>query len=113
MRTIFKPTFKPSTIVYLGKHIVPSSKRRGVVYEILCGECEHKYIGETKRSLSTRLKVYNKDTLRKNILKNPDKTALIKHAAQSGHGFDWDYAHVLHHVNSYHKHILLNLCISL
>jgi len=31
------------------------------------------------------------------------KTALTKHAAQSGHAFNWDYAHVLHHVNSYHK----------
>jgi len=31
------------------------------------------------------------------------KTALTKHAAQSGHGFKWDHTHVLHHVNSYHK----------
>jgi len=30
---------------------------------------------------------------------------LPKHAAQSGHAFNWDYAHVLHHINSYHKRI--------
>ena len=33
--------------------------------------------------------------------------ALTKHAAQSGHAFIWDYAHVLHRVNNYHKRILL------
>jgi len=43
----------------------------------------------------------------RNILKNPEKTALTKHAAQSGHAFIWDYAHVLHRVNNYHKRILL------
>jgi len=35
------------------------------------------------------------------------KTALTKHAAQCGHAFNWDYAHVIHHVNSYHKRIFL------
>jgi len=47
------------------------------------------------------------DALSRNILKNPEKTALAKHAAKSGHAFNWDYAHVLHRVNSYHKHIFL------
>jgi len=55
--------------------------------------------------LSTRLKEHNRDTLSRNILKNLEKTALTKHAAQSGLAFNWDYAHVLHHVNSYHKRI--------
>jgi len=45
-----------------------------------------------KRSLSTRLKEHHRDTLPRNILKNPEKTALTKHAAQSGHAFNWDYA---------------------
>jgi len=70
-------------------------------------QCEHKYIGETKRSLSTRLKEDQRDTLSKNILKNREKTALTKHAVQSGNGFIWDHAHALHHVNSYHKRIFL------
>jgi len=68
-RTIFKPAIQPSTILSSGKDIVPVSKCRGVVCEIPCRECEHKYIGQTKRSLSTRLKEYHRDTLPKNILK--------------------------------------------
>jgi len=39
------------------------------------------------------------------FLKKQKKTALTEHAAQRGHAFNWDYAHVLHHVNSYHKRI--------
>jgi len=107
IRTIFKPIIKLSTVLASGRDAVPASKRRGVVYEITCGNCEHRYTGETKRSLSTRLKEHHRDTLPRNILKNPEKTALTKHAAQSGHAFNWDYGHVLHYVNSYHKRIFL------
>jgi len=107
IRTIFKPVIKLSTTLALGKDAVPANKRRDVVYEIPCGNCEHMYIGETKRSLSTRLKEHHRDTFPRNILENPEKTALTKPAAQSGHAFNWDYAHVLHHVNSYHKRIVL------
>jgi len=99
IQTFFKPIIKPSTTLASGKDAVPASKRRDVVYEIPCGSCEHRYIGETKRSLSTRLKEHHRDALPRNVLKNPEKTALTKHAAQSGHAFHWDYAHVLHRVN--------------
>jgi len=50
---------------------------------------------------------YHRDALPRNILKNPEKTALTKHAAQSGYAFSWDYAHVLHRVNNYHTLIFL------
>ena len=96
-----------STILTSGKDAVSASKRRGVVYEIPCGSCEHRYIGETKRSLSTRLKEHHGDALPWNILKNLEKAALKKHAAQSGHAFNWDNAHVLHRVNNYHERIFL------
>ena len=93
IRTIFKPIIKPSTVLASDKDAVPASERRGLVYEISCGNCEHRYIGETKRSLSNRLKEHHRDTLPGNIFKKTEKTALTKHATQSGHAFNWDYAH--------------------
>jgi len=72
-RTILKPTIKPSTILSSGKDIVPVSKCQGVVCEIPRGECEHKYIGHTQRSLSTRLKEYHWDTLLKVFFKSRKK----------------------------------------
>jgi len=81
-RTISKPTIKPSTILSSGKDIVSASKCRGVVYEIPCGECKQKYIGKAKRNLSALSKEHHsRDTWPRNILKNPEKTALTKHAA--------------------------------
>ena len=80
IQTLFKPIIKLcsllSTILASGKDAVPASKRRGVVYKIPCGSCEHRYISETKRSLSSRLKEHHRDALPRNIAKNPEKTAL-------------------------------------
>jgi len=76
IQTIFKLIIKLNTVQASGKDAAPASKRRGVVDEIPCGNCEHRYIGETKRSLSTRLKEHHRDTSPRNILKNPEKTAL-------------------------------------
>jgi len=96
-----KPMFKPSTVLSSGRDTVPASKRWGIIYEIPCRDCEHKYIGEMKRSPRSSL-VDRKNSARthysKNILLNPEQTALTKHASQSGHCFNWYYAHVLHHV---------------
>jgi len=50
IRTILKAIIKLNTILTSGKDTVPDSKRRCVVYEIPCGNCEHKYVGATKRS---------------------------------------------------------------
>jgi len=57
--------------------------------------------------LSAQLKEHNRDTLPKNILKIPEKVALTKHAPKVAMDFDWDCAHILHHVNSNHKRIFI------
>jgi len=78
IRTTFKPVIKLSMVLAPGKDAVPASKPRGVVYETPCGNCQHRYIGETKRSLSTKLKEHHRDTLPRNILKNPEKNSVNK-----------------------------------
>jgi len=60
-RTIFKSIIKLSTFQSSEKEIVPASQHPGVGYEIPCGDCEHKYVGKMKRSLSTRLKEHHRD----------------------------------------------------
>jgi len=46
------------------------------------------------------MKDHHRDTLPENIVKNREKTALTKHAAQNTHGFNWDFIHVAHLANS-------------
>ena len=44
------------------KDSIPVEKQTGVVYEICCKDCEDKYIGETLRSLKTRLAEHQRHT---------------------------------------------------
>ena len=50
IRTIFKPIIKLSTVPASRNDAVPASKCRGIIYEIPCGSCEHRYIGETNEA---------------------------------------------------------------
>jgi len=47
------------------------------------------------------------------FLKTQKKTTLTNHAAQSRYAFNWNCAHVLHDVNSYHKHVFQNFVFNL
>ena len=38
------------------KHPVLREQRTDTIYSILCNDCDHKYIGQTKRQSGTRLK---------------------------------------------------------
>ena len=52
-------------------------KKCGAIYEITCGECNEKYIGETARVLKVRFKEHTR-------LKHP-LTAVGEHCATTGH----------------------------
>jgi len=53
-------------------------------------------------------KEHHSRTLCLRSLNNPDETASTKNVTLSGHGFHWDCAHVLQHVDSSHKRIFLD-----
>ena len=53
------------------------------MYKIQCNNCDKLYIGQTKRKLNTRLKEHVNHF--KN--KNPEKSAMAKHAIDTGHTF--------------------------
>ena len=63
--------------------------KKGVVYEVPCGECNHVYIGETGRTLRKRL------TEHKAAVKKCDtKNGIAVHAWNSGHQVEWESAKV-------------------
>ena len=66
-------------------------KNTGVVYQIPCKDCDAKYIGETGRSLETRLKEH-KASVR---LGKTDASALSDHANKQGHDVEWDETVIL------------------
>ena len=68
------------------KDSIPVEKQTGVVYEISCKDCDDKYIGETLRSLKTRLAEHQRHTKDQRF----DKSAVAEHATFNKHDIDWE-----------------------
>ena len=67
----------------------PTSKldKKGVVYEVPCGECNHVYIGEMGRTLRKRLTKH-----RAAVKKCDKKNDIAVHAWKFGHQVEWESA---------------------
>jgi hypothetical protein len=78
---------------------------KNCVYKIRC-ECEAEYIGQTRRSLATRLDEH-KDEMNKiqnECNKNHNRVAL--HAQKTNHTFDFENVSVLHFESNWNKRII-------
>ncbi len=60
-----------------------SQQQCGVVYEITCEDCKEKYVGETARTLGTRLKEHT-------TTKGQATSAIAEHMKDSGHRIKMD-----------------------
>ena len=77
------------------------------VYTIACGNCEKKYIGETKRKLSVRVKEHREEVekidlgrsftrgTRKQSVNERHKSAITDHICVSNHVIQWDSARIV------------------
>ena len=72
------------------KDPVQPEERTDVIYKIGC-ICGDVYIGETSRSMSTRIKEH-KAACR---LGNCERSAVAEHAWQDGHSIEWDNVEIL------------------
>jgi len=67
------------------KDTLPSLSRSNVVYKINCLNCDASYVGQTKRTLNTRVAEH-----RNHIRKDTAQVSVITdHRLQSNHEFDW------------------------
>ena len=72
------------------KTAIKDEEKKGVVYEVPCGECEQVYIGEIGRNLKERLKEHQHAVKKEN-----PKNGIATHACQQQHEVNWNTAKVL------------------
>ncbi|KYN09517.1 hypothetical protein ALC57_18364 [Trachymyrmex cornetzi] len=61
-------------------------QQKNVIYKINCKDCDASYVGQTKRTLKTRVKEHKND-IRKS---NGNLSVLSEHRLELNHEFDWD-----------------------
>ena len=71
------------------KQAIPSTKKKGVIYEIPCKDCPRVYIGETGRTLEKRLSEHKAA-----VKKNDPKNGIAVHAWANQHQVNWEAASV-------------------
>ena len=67
------------------KDPTPKENKSGVIYQIRCQTCNRLYIGETARSLKTRIEEHKKTT----------SSAVKEHQTNTGHIIDWDNVKII------------------
>ena len=83
------------------KDPVPQENRTGVIYKISC-DCGEHYIGETKRTLDTRVKEHL--TACKYV--RFKRSAVAEHAWQDGHRIDWEGVKMLDVASNYEERLV-------
>lgn len=80
------------------------NKVSNVVYSIPCYNCNNKYIGQTSRTLNSRI------TLHKSDCKTRKRTcALSEHAMDTGHNLDFNNYKILHKEKNLTKRLFLEM----
>jgi hypothetical protein len=90
INTVFKPGTTLRSHLVSPKDKIPQEQQCGVVYKIECGGCAKKYIGETGRLLSKRMKEH-----RSSMKDLTPSSAVAAHAVDSGHRILWDNVRVI------------------
>ena len=87
----FKPANTIRSMVSHPKDRVLLLNKSGVVYEVECDCCNALYVGETKRTLESRLDEHWKAVQRGEV----NASALVEHAWNASHHVNWDSTEIL------------------
>ena len=87
VKTVFKPQRTIRQLLVQVKERIPPENQTEVVYEVSCKDCKLKYIGETKRSLKTRMSEHKYA-----VRRGDERNGIAVHAHQLQHSIDWDSA---------------------
>ena len=96
LKVVFKPFRTMRQTLMKVKNPVPAEKKKGVVYEIPCWDCDKVYIGETGRTLKKRVSEHKQA-----VKRFDDKNEIAVHVFKHDHHIAWDEATVSTSETSY------------
>jgi len=82
---------KLNKFIKVHKDVLPVLSRSNVVYKINCSDCDASYVGQTERTLNTRVNEH-KSHIRRNTTQF---SVITDHKQKSKHEFDWDNVKIL------------------
>ena len=96
IRSVFTPARTLKMTLMRVKSRLPDLRKKGVVYQIPCSNCDQVYTGESKRTLKVRMSEH------KRAVKTSDpNNGIAVHVAKSQHSIDWSGARVVRSVQGY------------
>jgi hypothetical protein len=113
MDVVYTKTTTLGDLIMKKKRTPEKIYQKNVVYKIPCKEpCPVSYIGQTGKSLKTRIKQHTEMCRRKSTAKNllkPGKrdNGLAYHHLKTGHEFDFDNAKILAVENNYWRRLIV------
>ena len=96
VKAVFKPQRTMRQMLVQVKEKIPTERKKEVVYEVACKDCDQKYIGETKRTMKKRLTEHKYA-----VRKGDEKNGIAVHANKFNHSIDWESAGVLSTAQGY------------
>ena len=89
VKAVFKPQSTLKQLLVKVKQKMPEERKKEVDYQVPCKDCCKVYIGETKRTLKTRISEHKQA-----VKKGDEKNGIAVHAHTTNHNIDWEGARV-------------------
>jgi len=93
---------KLSKFIKVHKDALLSSLCSNVIYKINCLDCDASYVGQTKRTLNTRVNEH-RNHARRNTTQN---SVITDHRSNFRHEFNWDNVKILDEEMNYNKRLI-------
>ena len=103
IRTCFKPNTTLRNLLVHPKDRIPSTSKRGVVYQIPCRDCSEVYIGQTGRTLEHRIKEHRRAYSSADSI----NSAVAEHSLNHEHAIDWNNSEVVAMQQGVHKRCII------
>ena len=96
VKAVLKPQRTIRQTLVQVKEKIPTERKKEVVYEVACKDCDQKYIEETKRTMKKRLTEHKYA-----VRKGDEKNGIAVHANKFNHSIDWESAGILSTAQGY------------